>query len=169
MNDHASGYDFVKLGEGLTQSLLKAAQEQVTKAQAILDQTQSLADIIMTQVRAQAQQIEDMNVRFKAFGEQMLDAHRKLNGDFPARIEPAPVSPIDRLRALDRLGARNVDKDAGIGAVDPGRAPTHKYGSDDSTRPGGLSRQMADLERFRVNRTDRGEDRDNPVSGPAGG
>jgi len=91
-DNHAAGYDFVKLGEGLAKTLLNAAQDQVSRANQILEQTQSLADIIMTQVRAQAIQIEDMNARFKAFGEQMLVAHRVLNGNAPV-ANPAAPSP----------------------------------------------------------------------------
>lgn len=165
-NKHAAGYDFVKLGEGLTSSLLRAAQEQVTKAQAILDQTQSLTDIIMTQVRAQAQQIEDMNGRFKAFGEQMLDAHRKLNGDLPASVEPAPVSSIDRLRALDAVRhGRNGEASSPDPTVasGPRRDPDANY----PARQSGLPWPVADIERFRVNRTDPGTDHHDQAAGPA--
>jgi archaellum component FlaC len=86
-DDHAAGYDFVRLGEGLASSLVRAAKDQVDKAQAILDQTESLAEILRDQVKAQTQQIEQMNERFKQFGEQMLDAHRVLNGVEPPRNE----------------------------------------------------------------------------------
>lgn len=115
ISDHATAYDFVQLGEGIAESMTRASEELVQRAQAILDQTNSMADIIRTQVRAQAEQIEDMNGRFRAFGEQMLDAHRKLNGDAPnpnaARAASGPPprvverveAPADiaRLRALD--------------------------------------------------------------------
>lgn len=79
-DEHAAGYDFVQLGEGLAKTLLAAAEEQVAQAQTMLDQTKSLVEILRTQVAAQAEQIAAMNARFKAFGETMLDAHRKLNG-----------------------------------------------------------------------------------------
>lgn len=126
MNDidaHAVGYDFVKLGEGLADSLIRAAQEQVDKAIQILDQTKSMAEIIRTQVKAQAKQIEEMNARFKQFGEQMLDAHRILNGDVgigeqgtrglvtPHRVVERQEPPHDlaRLRALDALKHGRLD------------------------------------------------------------
>ena len=101
ISDHATAYDFVQLGEGIAESMTRASEELVQRAQAILDQTNSMADIIRTQVRAQAAQIEEMNGRFRAFGEQMLDAHRKLNGDaVPRVIEHAP-DDVAKLRALD--------------------------------------------------------------------
>lgn len=78
--NNAKNYDFVQLGEGLAKTLLAAAEEQVSHAQTMLDQTRSLAEILRSQVTAQAKQIEEMNARFKEFGESMLDAHRKLNG-----------------------------------------------------------------------------------------
>jgi len=87
IDEHAVAYDFVQLGEALADTLTRAAEEQVQRAQAILDQTKSMADIIRTQVKAQAEQIEEMNGRFKAFGEQMLDAHRKLNGSDERQAE----------------------------------------------------------------------------------
>lgn len=79
-DDHAAGYDFVQLGEGLATTLMKAAEEQVARAQTNLDQTKALAEILRSQVTEQAKQIADMNARFRAFGERMLDAHRVLNG-----------------------------------------------------------------------------------------
>jgi hypothetical protein len=96
-DNHAAGYDFVRLGEGLADALVRAAEDHLSKAQAILDQSKSLAEIMLTQMRAQAQQIEEMNGRFKHFGEQMLDAHRVLNGVEPTmgKIDAAP-SPLWR-------------------------------------------------------------------------
>jgi hypothetical protein len=101
-DDHAAGYDFVRLGEGLASSLMRAAEDQLDKAKAILDQTKSLAEILRTQVAAQVQQIEEMNGRFKAFGEQMLDAHRVLNGVEPPRNGGPPTHEEikTRLRVL---------------------------------------------------------------------
>ena len=119
IDEHAVAYDFVQLGEALADTLTRAAEEQVQRAQAILDQTKSMADIIRTQVKAQAEQIEEMNGRFKAFGEQMLDAHRKLNGSderpvTPHRVVERVEAPADiaRLRALDNdiRGRRDADK-----------------------------------------------------------
>jgi hypothetical protein len=85
MNDDVSNYGFAELGERLAASLVTAAEDQVSRAQQILDQTRSMAEIIRTQVAAQTKQIEAMNARFRAFGEQMLDAHRMLNGDAAPR------------------------------------------------------------------------------------
>jgi hypothetical protein len=96
INDHAAAYDFVQLGEKLADALVRAAEDQVNKAQHILDQTKSMAEIVRTQVAAQAKQIEEMTERFKEFGTQMIDAHRKLNGDDHA-IAPADLV---KLRAV---------------------------------------------------------------------
>jgi hypothetical protein len=110
ISDHAAAYDFVQLGEGLAKTLLAAAQEQVSKANQILDQAQSTADIILNEVRAQARRIEEMNDRYKAFGEQMLDAHRKLNG------EP-PTPDFARLRAIADDVQRFPTPSAGLGTL----------------------------------------------------
>jgi hypothetical protein len=102
-DNHAAGYDFVRLGEGLAKSLVRAAEDQLAKAQAILDQSNSLADIMLTQVRAQTAQIEEMNKRFTQCGEQMLDVHRMLNGDDRPSHNAEPPTHEDmksRLRVL---------------------------------------------------------------------
>ena len=185
-DEHASGYDFVKLSEGMAKALLAAAQEQVSQADQILEQTQSIADVIVTQIRAQAKQIEERNVRLKAFGEQMLDAHRKLNeaGDYSMQEQAAadridartpastpfagaPVHVADRLRALDDL-KRGRPVPAGTVASGPSNAsgprdPDANY----PARASGLPGPVADIERFRVNRGEDREDRNDPATGPA--
>ena len=90
---HAEGYEFVMLGENLSRLLLAAAEEQVARAMQALDQTKSLTEIIRNQVAAQAKEIEELNARFRAFGETMLDAHRKLNGNTPPHIK-TPMSDL---------------------------------------------------------------------------
>jgi hypothetical protein len=100
-DNHAAGYDFVRLGEGLAKSLVRAAEDQLAKAQAILDQSNSLADIMLTQVRAQTAQIEEMNKRFTQCGEQMLDVHRMLNGD--DRPSPAQSSTHEDMKSRLRV------------------------------------------------------------------
>jgi len=153
MTDRTNTYDFVQLGEGLADHLIHAAEEQVSKAQLILDQTVSLADIIRTQVKAQAEQIEDMNARFRAFGEQMLAAHRQLEDapaaaglDSPAAgaagddraAQPAgrgatTAAPADR-RHPEGTAARHVPRQVAAGAQ-----PAHGAGDHGSTgtRPNG--------------------------------
>ena len=103
ISDHAAAYDFVQLGEKLASSLVRAAEDQVHRAQAILDQTKSMAEIIRNQVAAQANQIEEMTVRFKEFGTQMIDAHRKLNGDDNV------IAPADMVKL--RAVADGVERD----------------------------------------------------------
>jgi len=161
---HAAGYDFVQLGETLAANLTRAAEEQVTKAQAILDQTKSMAEIIRNQVQAQAKQIEDMNVRFKAFGEQMLDAHRQLDGNEPARA-PASSSSLARRGSFAGAGADRI-KPAGIGTLDPSltvdpRRKDHSVGQRE------LPSALADLDlkdKLRAAaRTNRGEDHPDPA------
>jgi hypothetical protein len=125
ISDHSAAYDFVRLGEGLADSLTRAAEEHVTKAQQILDQTKSMAEIIRTQVRAQAKQIEAMNGRFKAFGEQMLDAHRKLNeaGDYSVQ-EAAAAERLDRGLKPNSLSPGNKGLgEQGTAALKPAPTP----------------------------------------------
>jgi hypothetical protein len=99
-DNHAAGYDFVQLGNGLADTLMKAAEEQVSQANTMLDQTKELVAILQNQVLAQAKQINEMNTRFKDFGEHMLVAHRKLNGN-DAQVIPARrgmLPPLDVVR-----------------------------------------------------------------------
>jgi hypothetical protein len=73
-------YDFEKLGLGIAETLLKAAEAQVIEAQNLYEQTKALADHIRSQVAEQSQQLDDMNARLKTFGQRMLEAHQNFNG-----------------------------------------------------------------------------------------
>ena len=83
-----------------------------------------MADIIRTQVRAQAEQIGEMNVRFRAFGEQMLDAHRKLNGEAPRLIDHAADATAHTARPDDVAKLRALDLDLSR------RGRAEKHGTD---------------------------------------
>lgn len=142
ISDHAIAYDFVQLGEKLADALVRAAEDQVQRAQAILDQTKSMADIIRTQVTAQANQIEEMTGRFKEFGSQMIDAHRKLNGETNATITSA-----------DMVKLRAVADDADRAPVTPHRPvapaprPDHLAPRERVTRPTKVSDGHDELRR----------------------
>ena len=113
------------LASGLADTLMRAAQDHVAKAQQMLDQTKALVEIINNQVAAQAKQNEDMNARFKQVGERMLDVHRILNGEPDPRLpgytvameERKSVPTLDpaRLRALDAVRHGRLDPDANYG------------------------------------------------------
>jgi hypothetical protein len=70
-------YDFEHLGEKLAETLMRAAEDQVTEAQNIYKQTEALADALRAQVREQSLALADVNERLKSFGTSMLEAHRK--------------------------------------------------------------------------------------------
>ena len=128
------------LASGLADTLMRAAQDHVAKAQQMLDQTKALVEIIHTQVAAQAKQNEDMNARFKQVGERMLDVHRILNGDIASglgplsqhghAVEPAPSRDFVKLRALgDAYGSRDLPAGSSTfspnPATDPKRDPNY--------------------------------------------
>jgi len=133
-----TAYDFVELGEGLAETLTRAAEEQVERAVQILEQTKAMAEIIRTQVQAQATQIAEMNERFNAFGVHMLDAHRLLNGEqVPAAGER------DAGGAADRGGAVSPITAAAPGDIPhpPRRRPVQgANGSGELHRPVGADR-----------------------------
>jgi hypothetical protein len=166
--------DLIKLGNGLADTLMRAAEEQVSKAQMLLDQTKALVEIIRNQVSAQAKQNDDMVARFKDVGERMLDIHRMLNGD-PAnsgsmqgvgfeRQQPAPPHDLVQLRALDALRHGRLDPAANYGTSDPRASDISRRAPDLSRTAGGLPRAVGGVSQFdpRANR-DRGEDNHNPT------
>jgi len=74
-------YDFEHLGLRIAESLLLAAENQVTEAQNLFERTKVLAEGIRAQVKEHTELVTNLNGRLKTFGAQMLDAHRKFNGD----------------------------------------------------------------------------------------
>jgi hypothetical protein len=194
MNDKHVAYDFVQLGKGLADTLMRAAEEQVTKAQTMMDQTKALVEIIINQVTAQAKANEDMNARFRQAGSIMLDAHRILNGNEAAGVErlgdpgadasrrgsmrgaglgeqgtaalkPAPTPDLARLRALDAL-KHDRDLPAGSSTFSPN--PGGSKRDPDANYPagaGGLPGSLADIEFLRVNRAGVSENHRDPGTG----
>lgn len=73
-------YDFEHLGDKIAESLVLAAENQVTEANNLLEQTKALAESIRSQVKIQTDALENLNARLKLFGAQMLEAHRNFNG-----------------------------------------------------------------------------------------
>ncbi len=74
-------YDFAKLGETIASSLIQAAQAHANNANVILEQTQEFADYIRSKITEKSTELDRMNTSLKAFGETLLDAHRKFTED----------------------------------------------------------------------------------------
>jgi len=74
-------YDFEHLGLKIAESLVLAAENQVTEAQNLFERTRAIADGIRAQVAELTLELAGMNGRLKTFGQQMLEAHHKFNGD----------------------------------------------------------------------------------------
>jgi hypothetical protein len=74
-------FAFTEIGEQIIASLVKAADEQVAEAEAMRVRVMQLADSIGTQLKEQAAALAEMHERTKAFGRDVLDAHKKfING-----------------------------------------------------------------------------------------
>src|SRR6187431_1829820 len=58
-------YDFEHLGLRIAESLVLAAEQQVTEANSLLEETKALAQSIREQVRIQTAALEDLNGRLK--------------------------------------------------------------------------------------------------------
>ena len=77
-NDQAR---FLKLGEQIVASLMKAADDQVTEANNLLASVKALAEGINAQMAEHARMLDDMDARMHAFGSSVVEAHKKfLNG-----------------------------------------------------------------------------------------
>jgi hypothetical protein len=74
-------YAFTEIGEQIIASLVKAADDQVAEAEALRVQVMQLASEIGVQLEKQAKALATMNERTKAFGLDVVEAHKKfLNG-----------------------------------------------------------------------------------------
>jgi hypothetical protein len=74
-------HDFSKLGEQIVASLMKAADDQVTEANNLLASVKALAEGINAQMAEHAKMLDDMDERMHAFGQSVVEAHKKfLNG-----------------------------------------------------------------------------------------
>ena len=75
-------YAFTEIGEQIIASLVKAADDQVAAAQDLRVDVLRLADEIGARLEKQAKALAAMNERTKAFGYDVVEAHKKfLNGD----------------------------------------------------------------------------------------
>ena len=75
-------YAFTEIGEQIIASLVKAADDQVAEAEALRVQVMQLASEIGVQLEKQAKALAEMNERTKAFGLDVVEAHKKfINGD----------------------------------------------------------------------------------------
>ena len=74
-------YAFTEIGEQIIASLIKAADDQVAEAQALRVQVMQLAGQIEAQLEKQSKALTAMNERTKAFGLDVVEAHKRfLNG-----------------------------------------------------------------------------------------
>jgi hypothetical protein len=75
-------YEFEDIAQQLIGVLRKSAEEQVTAAQKMLGDTKALTSEIEMQIKRHASLLDSMNARLKAFGAEILDAHKKyVNGE----------------------------------------------------------------------------------------
>jgi hypothetical protein len=75
-------FAFTEIGEQIIASLVKAADDQVKEAENLRVEVMQLATSISEQLKAQAEALAAMHERTKAFGQEVLDAHKKfINGD----------------------------------------------------------------------------------------
>ena len=75
-------YAFTEIGEQIIASLVKAADDQVAAAQDLRVDVLRLADEIGARLEKQAKALAEMNERTKAFGLDVVEAHKKfINGD----------------------------------------------------------------------------------------
>ena len=83
-------YAFTEIGEQIIASLVKAADDQVAEAEALRVQVMQLASEIGVQLEKQAKALAEMHERTKAFGLDVVEAHKKfLNGDKPQEGDDA--------------------------------------------------------------------------------
>lgn len=74
-------FAFTEIGEQIVASLVKAADEQVKAAEDLRVEVMRLADSISAQLAEQAKALAAMHERTKAFGADVVAAHKKfLNG-----------------------------------------------------------------------------------------
>ena len=74
-------FAFTEIGEQIIASLMQAADDQVAAAQTLRTEVMELAENIGVALEQQAKLLEAMDARTKAFGQDVLDAHRKfVNG-----------------------------------------------------------------------------------------
>jgi glycerate-2-kinase len=75
-------FAFTEIGEQIIASLMKAADDQVKEAEDLRVEVMRLADSIGRQLEEQARALAAMHERTKAFGLDVVEAHKKfINGD----------------------------------------------------------------------------------------
>jgi hypothetical protein len=74
-------HDFTAIGAQIVESLLRAADDQVVEAENLRKSVGVLADGIAAQLAEHAKLLDDMDDRTRAFGHDVVEAHKKfLNG-----------------------------------------------------------------------------------------
>ena len=67
--------EFAVIGHKIAEALVKAAEDQFTEAQNLLERTKFLAESIRMQVDEQAIKLADINRRVRGLGDSVLAAH----------------------------------------------------------------------------------------------
>jgi len=78
---HRPPHDFTAIGDQIAATLLKAAEDQVTEANNLLDSVKVLAAGVAAQLEEHARLLNDMNERMRAFGKEVVEAHHKYLGN----------------------------------------------------------------------------------------
>ena len=76
----ATRYDFAKLGEKIAESLIHAAEDQVTEAANNLERVKVFAEGLRSEVAIKSKELTEMNARLKLFGVTLVEAHKKFVG-----------------------------------------------------------------------------------------
>src|SRR5262245_38459213 len=95
-------YDFAKLGEKVAQSLVQAAQDQVTEATNNLERVKAFAAGLRSQIAEKNRELAEMKARLQSFGTSILDAHRKFSDaaeSIKKAAEPAPQAEPEEERS----------------------------------------------------------------------
>jgi hypothetical protein len=75
-------FAFTEIGERIVESLLKAADDQVTEAENLRASVKVIAEGITAQLAEHAKLLGDMDARMRHFGSDLVEAHKKLlNGN----------------------------------------------------------------------------------------
>ena len=79
-SDATPTYDFVKLSEEIVVALVRAAENQVTEATNLLEQTKAFAESLHAQIEEKNRELVAKNNQLKVLGSDVLEAFRRYKG-----------------------------------------------------------------------------------------
>ena len=100
--------EIAKLGAEIARVMVQAAEANLAEAQSNLDHIKQLAaDLCEQAERAEEEnrKINDLHVRLKRFGTNVIDAHRAFNGG-PPKLAAVPAEPDDQSYMVEPSGTR---------------------------------------------------------------